>query len=103
MNNSKSKFITYIYKITSKQDKFKLFIGSTKQKIKTLFSFFLKDIEKNKNHPNNLYKWIKNLDKKFLKIKLLKSYAVNNKEEQREKEKVKMVICGLLKKLVMEV
>ena len=32
MNNSKSKFITYIYKITSKQDKFKLFIGSTKQK-----------------------------------------------------------------------
>jgi hypothetical protein len=87
MNNSKSKFITYIYKITSKQDKFKLFIGSTKQKIKTLFSFFLKDIEKNKNHPNNLYKWIKNLDKTFLKIKLLKSYAVNNKEEQREKEK----------------
>lgn len=84
---SEDKFITYVYKITSKQDKFKLFIGSTKQKIKTLFSFFLKDIEKNKNHPNNLYKWIQKLDKTFLKIKLLKAYPVNNKEEQRDKEK----------------
>lgn len=85
LNNNK--FIIYIYKITSKQDKFKLFIGSSKQKVKSLFSFFLKDIEKNKNHPNNLYKWIKNLEKTFLKIKLLKAYPVNNKEEQREKEK----------------
>jgi len=84
---SESKFIIYVYKITSKQDKFKLFIGSTKQKIKTLFSFFLKDIEKNKNHPNNLYKWIQKLDKTFLKIKLLKAYPVNTKEEQRDKEK----------------
>lgn len=83
------KYIINIYKITSKEDKLKLFIGSTKEKLKSLLSFFIKDLNSNlgSNRKNHLYNWIRNLETSCLKIKLIKSYPVSGKEEQEEREK----------------
>lgn len=79
------KYITYIYKITTKEDKIRLFIGSTRENLQTLLFFFIKDL--NTDRKNNLYNWIKSLDTSKLKIKLIKSYPVTNKDEQRNREK----------------
>jgi len=81
---STTKYITYIYKITTKEDKLRLFIGSTKEKLQTLLLFFIKNL--NTNHKNNLYEWIRPLNKSNLKIKLIKSYPVSNKDEQKKRE-----------------
>jgi len=80
-----TKYITYIYKITTKEDKLRLFIGSTREKLPTLLLFFIKNL--NTNHKNNLYEWIRPLNKSNLKIKLIKSYPVSNKDEQKKREK----------------
>lgn len=79
-----NKHIIYIYKITTQDDKLKLFIGSTKEKLSTLMFFYIKNC--NSNQQNILYDWIRPLNKSNLKIKLIKSYPVSNKNEQKNRE-----------------
>ena len=51
---SNDKYITYIYKIITKEDKLKLFIGSTKEKLPHLLRYFIGNCNSNKtnNKPN---------------------------------------------------
>ena len=78
------KYIISIYKISTNEDKLRVFIGSTKKNIQSLLSFYIKNYNQNVN--NHLYEWIKLLNKLKLKIKLLKSYPVSNKEEKHQRE-----------------
>ena len=78
------KYIISIYKISTNEDKLRVFIGSTKKNIQSLLSFYIKNYNQNVN--NHLYEWIKLLNKSKLKIKLLKSYPVSNKEEKHQRE-----------------
>jgi hypothetical protein len=78
------KYIISIYKISTNEDKLRVFIGSTKKNIQYLLSFYIKNYNQNVN--NHLYEWIKLLNKSKLKIKLLKSYPVSNKEEKHQRE-----------------
>ena len=78
------KYIISIYKISTNEDKLRVFIGSTKKNIQSLLSFYIKNYNQNVN--NHLYEWIKLLNKSKLKIKLLKSYPVLNKEEKYQRE-----------------
>jgi hypothetical protein len=78
------KYIISIYKISTDEDKLRVFIGSTKKNIQFLLSFYIKNYNQNVN--NHLYEWIKLLNKSKLKIKLLKSYPVSNKEEKHQRE-----------------
>lgn len=80
-----TKYISYIYKITTKEDKTRLYIGSTREKIQNLLLFFIKN--SNTNQQNNLYDWIRPLKKQLLKIKIIKSYPVVDKDEQKKREK----------------
>ena len=82
---SSDKYITYIYKILTKEDKLKLFVGSTKEKLHDLLQYFIRNC--NSNKTNNLYQWIRPLHKSNLQIKLIKSYPVSNKDEQKKREK----------------
>lgn len=82
---SSNKYITYIYKITTKENKIRLFIGSTRENLQTLLLFFIKDLKTDRK--NNLYNWIRPLDTSKLKIKLIKSYPVSDKDEQQKREK----------------
>ena len=74
------KHLINIYKISTTDDILKIFIGSTKKNIKNINNI----LKCNKN--NNLYNWIKDLNKNNLKIKLIKSYAVKNKLEKKQRE-----------------
>lgn len=82
---SSTKYITYIYKIFTDEDKLRLFIGSTKENLKNLLMFFIKNLQTKKK--NILYNWINSLNTSKLKIKLIKSYPVSNIDEQRKREK----------------
>jgi hypothetical protein len=86
-----TKYITYVYKIYTCDDKTQLFISSTREKLSTLLLFFIKNYQ-NSRHCNStqkttLYEWIGPLDKSNLKIKLIKSYPVLNKDDQEKREK----------------
>ena len=61
---SQSKYIIYIYKILSLEDNSKIFISSTVENLQTLLLFYIK----NYNVKNNLYEWIKPLNKSKLKL-----------------------------------
>lgn len=80
-----TKYISYVYKITTAEDTTRLFIGSTREKIQTLLLFFIKN--SNTNQTNKLYDWIRPLKKNLLKIKIIKSYPVSDKDEQKKREK----------------
>ena len=69
-----SKYITNVYKIYTPDDELKIFIGSTSDYKKVLYKI------KNKHFEE----WCKNVDKSTLKVKLIKSYAVLNKEEEKQ-------------------
>ena len=90
---SQSKYIIYIYKILSLEDNSKIFISSTVENLQTLLLFYIK----NYSVKNNLYEWIKPLNKSKLKIKLIKCYWVLNKTEQENRENYwinKYIKCG---------
>ena len=72
-----SKYITNVYKIYTPEDELKIFIGSTPDYKKVLHKI------KNKHFEE----WCKNVDKSTLKVKLIKSYAVLNKEEEKQRKK----------------
>ena len=80
-----TKYISYVYKITTKEDKTRLFIGSTREQIQNLLLFFIKNSKT--NQTNKLYDWIRPLKKNLLKIKTIKSYPVSEKDEQKKREK----------------
>lgn len=80
-----TKYIAYVYKIYTSDDKTKLFISSTREKISTLLLFFIKNSKT--TQKSTLYDWIRPLNKSNLKIKLIKSYPVLNKEDQEKREK----------------
>jgi hypothetical protein len=80
-----TKYIAYVYKIYTSDDKTRLFISSTREKISTLLLFFIKNSKT--NQKSTLYEWIRPLSSTNLKIKLIKSYPVLNKEDQEKREK----------------
>lgn len=80
-----TKYIAYVYKIYTSDDKTVLFISSTREKISTLLLFFIKNSKT--TQKSTLYDWIRPLNKSNLKIKLIKSYPVLNKEDQEKREK----------------
>ena len=80
-----TKYIAYVYKIYTSDDKTRLFISSTREKISTLLLFFIKNSKT--TQKSTLYDWIRPLNKSNLKIKLIKSYPVLNKEDQEKREK----------------
>ena len=80
-----TKYIAYVYKIYTSDDKTRLFISSTREKISTLLLFFIKNSKSTQN--STLYDWIRPLNKSNLKIKLIKPYPVLNKEDQEKREK----------------
>jgi len=80
-----TKYLSYIYKITTKEDNLRLFIGSTRENLQTLLLFFIRDL--NTERKNKLYNWIRPLNSSKLKINLIKSYPVIDKEDQRKREK----------------
>jgi hypothetical protein len=79
-----TKYISYVYKITTKEDKTRVFISSTNENLQNLLLFFIKN--SNTNQKNKLYDWIRPLKKSLLKIKLIKSYPVIDKDEQKKRE-----------------
>lgn len=81
------KYISYIYKITTVEDKTKIYISSTREKVNSLLLFFIKESSNIQSKKDDLYEWIKPLDKKILKIKTIKSYPVENNYEQIKREK----------------
>ena len=83
-----NKYITYVYKIYTSDDKTQLFISSTSENLSSLLLFFIKNTQNTQNTQNTiLYEWIRTLNKSNLKIKLIKSYPVLNIEDQEKREK----------------
>lgn len=80
-----TKYIASVYKIYSSDDKTVLFISSTREQLSTLLLFFIKNSKTTKK--SELYNWIRPLSSSNLKIKLIKSYPVLNKEDQEKREK----------------
>lgn len=85
MEEQNTKYIIHIYKIVSKKDTIRVFISSTKVKVKSLLPFFLSDSKKS-NTKNVLYNWMTKYPKSSFSCKKIKSYPVSNKKEQEEKE-----------------
>jgi hypothetical protein len=80
-----TKYIASVYKIYSSDDKTVLFISSTSEQLSSLLLFFIKNSKTTKK--SELYNWIRPLSSSNLKIKLIKSYPVLNKEDQEKREK----------------
>ena len=85
MEEQNTKYIIHIYKIVSKKDTIRVFISSTKVKVKSLLPFFLSDSKKS-NTKNVLYNWITKYPDYSFSCKKIKSYPVSNEKEQEEKE-----------------
>lgn len=85
MEEQNTKYIIHIYKIVSKKDTIRVFISSTKVKVKSLLPFFLSDSKKS-NTKNVLYNWMSTYPESSFSCKKIKSYPVSNKKEQEEKE-----------------